>query len=127
MESINSLRNSPNRNPELPFEETCDYDEAQEIVYDLLAKGYKPTVTVPKEYIDALKNGLKAHSTWIPGLEVIAGTLGREPYKAEDRVVVEVDSIDPRLVKPRFTGPDNAFHGVVTLEGPISPENLIIQ
>jgi hypothetical protein len=126
MESINSLRNSTNRNPELPFEETCDYDEAQEIIYKLLEEGHKLFVTVPIKYKDALKNGLKAHSTWIPGLEVIAGTLGREPYNAEDRVVVEVDSIDPRLVKPRFTGPDNAFHGVVTLEGPIPPENLII-
>jgi len=104
-----------------------DLDEASEFITDLWERGERPTVSVPKQYAECLKEGLKPHSTWIPGAEVIAATFGRSPYlpNDEERIIVNVN-IPPNRIKPRLTGPDKSFHGVVILEGPISPEEITI-
>ncbi len=109
------------------FEPTSNPDEARDIIAEMLEKGFKPIVTIPKEYADSLRHGLKAHTTWIPNFNVIAGTLGREPYQAQDRIVVQIDQIPHTSVHPRFTGPDKTFQGVVIIDGPISPEQITIQ
>lgn len=108
------------------FQPTNDPEEAREIILEMLEKGYKPVVTVPKEYADSLQHGLKAHATWIPNFNVIAGTLGRDAYQAEDRIVVQIDQIPHTAVHPRFTGPNKTFQGVVIIDGPISPEQISI-
>ena len=108
------------------FEPTADPDEAQEIIDLLLEQGFKPTVTVPKDYTESLKEGLRAHTTWIPNFNVIAGTLGRDAYQATERVVVEINTINRKAIHPRFTGPEKTFQGVVIIDGPISPDQITI-
>tara|TARA_Y100000310_G_scaffold345189_1_gene462502 strand:+ start:2721 stop:3104 length:384 start_codon:yes stop_codon:yes gene_type:complete len=121
-EKIQNQEHSPETPPSIE-----SVDEAEEFIANRLESGDMPVVTVPKEYADALENGLDAHTTWIPDLKIISATLGRDPYLPdEDRVVVRIKDINVEHVHPRFTGPDKHFHGVVTLEGPISPEAIEI-
>jgi len=103
-------------------------DSAHERIRELYSQGVRPIVTVPREYAHVLAYGLKEHSTWIPGLDAIVGTIGRDPYlpSGSDRVIVEVDPETADRIKPRFTGPRRSFDGVVVLEGPIPPERLRI-
>ena len=110
------------QNPEI-----SDPAAAQEYIYELWKRGERPVVTVPVAYVGTLKKGLRAHTTWIPNFKVIAGTMGRDPYlpPTDKRVIVTVD-VPPEQIKPRFTGPDKSFHGVVILEGPIDPERITI-
>jgi len=108
------------------FTPTADPEEAREIITELLEKGFRPVVTVPKKYADSLQHGLSAHATWIPNFNVIAGTLGREAYQAEGRIVVEINQIAHTAIHPRFTGPNKTFQGVVIIDGPISPEQITV-
>lgn len=110
------------------FVSISDPEEAKEYIAELWKKGERPIVTVPIQYSEALKSGIRAHQTWIPGLEVIAATIGRRPYmpKDEERIEVEINGISLDRIIPRFTGPDKAFHGVVALQGPINPEEMTI-
>lgn len=117
---------SPRESSPFEFEPTNDPEEAREIIAEMLEKGFRPVVTVPKEYADSLQNGLKAHATWIPNFNVIAGTLGRDAYQADDRIVVQIDQIPHTAVHPRFTGPNKTFQGVVIIDGPILPEQISI-
>ena len=41
-----------------------------------------------KKYSDAIKNGLKARSSWIPGVALIIATIARTPYlpKNQERI-----------------------------------------
>lgn len=105
----------------------ADIEEAKEFIAEQWEKGVRPQVSVPVQYEEMLKSGLKPHSTWIPGLEVIAATFGRDPYmpSEEKRIILDID-IPPTQIKPRLTGPDKAFHGVVIIEGPIPPERMTI-
>ena len=101
--------------------------EAQRLLEEMFERGVRPIVTVPFEYEDNLRKGLRAHSTWIPGLDVIAGMMGKEPYlpAKENRIVVKVNA-PIESIHPRLTGPDRSFNGVVTITGPISPDNIEI-
>jgi hypothetical protein len=102
--------------------------EAEEAIDECFERGMFPIVTVPLRYIESLQKGLEAHATWIPDLNVIAGTIGKEPYapggESEPRAIVEVRHIKRSAVHPRLTGPDQNFHGVVILDGPIPPDSL---
>jgi len=113
---------------ETPFFTAEDKDEIGEYIHGLFEKGERPVVTVPVQYIDTLKKGLESHTTWIFGFNAIAGTFGREPYlpEGEERVIVKINKIDETQVRPRFTGPQKAFQGVVILDGPIPPEAIEI-
>ncbi len=108
----------------IPFE-INDLENAKEHIKGLYEKGERPTVTVPKKYLENLKQGLKPYATWV-GVALIAATFGREPYEflGEDRVVVSVNDISLDQITPRFTGPNNSFSGVVVLDGPIPPESI---
>lgn len=103
-------------------------EQAMTFIKELLEKGERPIVTVPEKYSEALKTGLKPKTSWIPGLEVIAATLGRSPHLPENekRLLVKIKDISPEQIIPRFTGPDKKFHGVVVLDGPISPDSIEI-
>ena len=109
---------------EIPFE-ISELEKAQEHIKNLYEQGERPTVTVPRKYLDNLKQGLKPYTTWV-GVALIAATFGREPYSnpEDDRIVVNVDNISLDQIKPRFTGPNNSFSGVVVLDGPIPPESI---
>lgn len=105
-----------------------DPEDAREFILHLLEEGERPCVTVPEQYLPYLKEGLKPHSTWILGFDAVVGTLGREPYLPDkNRKIVYIKNIDIKRVEPRFTGPDNSFHGVVIIRGPVEPEQLDIQ
>ena len=102
--------------------------EARALIEKMFEKGIRPIVTVPKEHEQAIRAGLHEHTSWIPGLHIIAGTMGIEPYfpANEERVIVRVKPKSVENIHPRLTGPDRAFHGVVTLTGPISPDEIDI-
>lgn len=103
-------------------------EQAIIFIKGLLEKGERPIVTVPEKYSEALKIGLKPKTSWIPGFKVIAATFGRSPYLPENekRLLVKIKDISPEQIIPRFTGLDKKFHGVVVLEGPISPDSIEI-
>lgn len=103
-------------------------DEAIEFIEHALENGFRPIVTVPAEFEDEIKAGLRPHTTWIEGLNIIAGKLVAKPYlpENEDRIIVRVKDIDPRHIHPRMTK-DNHFRGVVVLDGPIPAESLEIR
>ena len=100
-----------------------DPEEAKQFIRERMEDaGEMPTVTVPIEYAEAARQGIKPHTTWIFDA-IIAGTLGRDPYqpnnlpRATFRIRARVED-----VIPRFTGPDRHFHGVVIFKGTIPPE-----
>jgi hypothetical protein len=102
-----------------------DIEEAREFIRERMEKnGDLPMVTVPAEYIDEARKGIKPHTTWIYD-SLIAGTLSRDPYLPDDspRVAFRVKT-SPDEVVPRFTGPDKHFHGVVVFKRPIPPSLL---
>jgi len=102
--------------------------DAEEQIGEMFEKGIRPVVTVKATRIEQLKNGLPKHASWIPGFDEIVGTMGIEPYvpEGDERVVVQINIDSPDQIRPRYTGPDHGFHGVVVLNGPIPPENIEI-
>jgi hypothetical protein len=102
--------------------------DAEEEIAEMFGKGIRPVVTVKMKRIEQLKKGLPKHSSWIPGFDEVVGTMGIEPYVpgGDERVVVQVNVDSPNQIRPRYTGPDRAFHGVVVLNGPIPPEKIEI-
>ena len=101
-----------------------DIEEAKEVIREALERGEYPIISVPVQYVDAVKKGIKPHSTWI-GEKIIAGTILREPYSPsnEERVFFRIKTT-PDKVLPRFTGPDKKFYGVVVFKGPIEPDQI---
>ena len=122
MENLSHAGGRPER---LSFE---DLEGAREYIREQWSKGVRPVVTVPEEYATHLQHGLAPHATWIPDVEVIAATFGRDPYLPQGggrRVVVEVN-VPPEMIEPRFTGPGKDFQGVVVLSGPIPPDSITV-
>jgi hypothetical protein len=100
-------------------------EEAREFIREHMEKnGDMPMVTVPAEYVDEARKGIKPHTTWIYD-SLIAGTLSRDPYLPDDspRITFRVKAKSDEVV-PRFTGPDKHFHGVVVFKRPIDPDLL---
>lgn len=124
------MEKAPYESPSQSFFETIpeieDVDDAREYISEMLEHGERPIVTVPKRYEMALSQGLKPHTTWIDGLDIIAGTLGRPPYLpgGEERIMVKIKSVQQEQIQPRFTGNPAKFRGVVVITGPVTPENL---
>jgi len=106
-----------------PFE-IKEGKEAKNFIENLYAQVGRPMVSVPKKYMESLKQGLRPYATWI-GLPLIAATFGRDPYlpTGEERILVQVE-IPVDRIKPRFTGPNKAFSGVVVLESPIPTDAI---
>lgn len=107
-----------------PFE-IKEHKDALEFIKNKYETGERPIVTVPRQYVEFLKQGLKPYTTWV-GIPLIAATFGTGPYipKGEDRVVVKVEQIPIERIKPRYTGPNKAFSGVVVLEPPIPADAI---
>lgn len=103
----------------------ADPEEARRFIRERMEReGEMPTVTVPVEFVEEARKGIKPHTTWIYDA-LIAGMLGRKPYVPDEssRVTFRIKAA-PDNVVPRFTGPDNHFHGVVVFRGPIDPDLL---
>lgn len=120
---------TPNQEQNIWASGISDPEQAQKFIDELIDKGERPYVSIPKQYISSvLEEGLKPHATWVPGFRKIVGTLGREPFEPdfpkEERVVVRIKEIDKDKIHPRFTGPDKSFHGVVIFDGPIDPNSV---
>ena len=100
-------------------------EDAIQYIRERIAAGDKPVVTVPKEYVETIKQkGLSEHPTWIAGVARIAGTLGREPYGETGRARLQIEVNEDDL-EPRFTGPDVSFQGVVGFKDKhISPDRI---
>lgn len=101
-------------------------EEVRERIVEMYERGIRPVVTIKPKWARALQKGLVRHASWIPGFNEIVGTMGIEPYipSGEDRLVVQVNVPSPQQIRPRLTGPDKSFHGVIVLVGPISPQNI---
>ncbi len=107
-------------------------DEAKEKLRQLYNQDFTPAFTIPRSYIGTvLKSGLTPKLTYIPGLKLLAGTVGIQYYNPEEerRFLAILKQMTPQLkdqIKPRFTGPTAAFRGVISTESSIPLENLII-
>ncbi len=97
-------------------EKISNIDEANEYVENLIKNGIKPIISIPREYIEAVKcnGGIGAQETDIKNFKAIAGIIGDMPYKAgsNDRLFYEVDC-SYEDISPRLTGGKGYFNGVV--------------
>ena len=102
------------------------FQESEKYIREQFENGVRPIVTIPTKYEKYLKKGLRAHTTWIDGLDIIAATFDRKPFMADEdeRIVVKIQDININQIEPRFTGEDKKFHGVVVLSGPISNKSI---
>lgn len=89
------------------------YDTCIEILEDLSAQGYRPVFSIPRKFLVG-KTKLSPNKTWIQD-KVLAGTIGIPPYNPEgDRILcVYMGDIRKIALKPRLTGPESLFRGVV--------------
>lgn len=113
-----ALESSKNGVFEQKLAEGYSHEEIQEarvFIAEMRAAGVNPIITVPFRHLDNVlaHGGLATKRGWIPKINVLVGTIGREPYTANDhRAVYEVTN--PNItIEPRFTGPDKKFRGVV--------------
>ena len=99
-------------------------EEASDFIRESIEAGIFPIISVPDQYVDAARKGIKPHTTWI-GERIIAGTIGRDPYlpSTEQRHLFKIH-VSADAIEPRFTGNDKHFHGVVVFRGPILPTAL---
>lgn len=119
------------RNQHLAFDVTDDYDEARDIVENLLKEGHRPLLTVPPEHLDfILKHGVPEipqtdRSGRGENYSIIAARLGSDPYfdKTQERYLVQINPEGLNIL-PRLTGPDKIFAGTIVIEKRIPPENL---
>lgn len=106
----------------------ADPEEVKDFIKERFTKGERPIVSIKPQYLDTvLSKGLRPHKTWIPGVDIVAGTFGRPPFlpqEREPRVLLRLNIDDPSVMLPRFTGPDQRFHGIVGISGPIPPEQI---
>ncbi len=105
-----------------------DLDEAETYIEELIDNQIYPIVSVPKEYLPVIEknSGISAHETDIKGVSLIAGVIGDLPYKYEDsnRIFFQIKCSAQEL-KPRLTGRDDYFGGVVVWQrNHISKNNM---
>jgi len=109
-----------------------DKDDAINFIEEKFEQGERPIVTVKKKrYAEAMLHGLHEHASWDYGEDdLIVGTFCRDSFKpaneTEGRTKFRVGNINVNQIRPRFTGLENAFRGVVSLVGPIPPNALEI-
>jgi hypothetical protein len=122
-QSLASMKESAANEPEskkhskrIPKNLNEDKESARNLVEGLIENKIFPIVTMPQEYWQTIKkkgSDIVAHETFIPGVKVIAGTIGIGPYHADnDRAVLRI-KCSPEDVMPRISGDINTFNGVV--------------
>lgn len=109
------------------LEEGLKGDEAEYFIEEMYNKGARPRISTLLEKKDIkIEEGFTAKSGWDPSVSVIAGTFGIDVYSGdldENRISFKIN-IDLSRIKPRMTGPDNLFHGVVIMDGPVIGEEI---
>lgn len=106
-------------------------EEAQELVNELVENGIEPIISIPEKYRQEIETkGIKAKATWIPRLEIIAGTLGVKPYRGieedgEKRILTRIKNVKPDEITPRFTGPQKVFSGIIAFRKDFIPPERI--
>lgn len=91
-------------------------EEAQEYIDELVDNEIYPMVSIPNQYIDRVKKvqkGIMSKETDIPGVALVAGTLGILPFDPDaDRTLFRIKCKQGDL-KPRATGKQRNYNGVV--------------
>lgn len=106
------------------IEEGVPPSTADQYIKDLISEyNIHPIVSVPKKYEQKLEEEgvIKPQTTWMKSQspKLIVGTIGRKPYRDKDgRALFKVTKPNEANIKPRFTGEDNNFHGVVEIQEP---------
>lgn len=125
LDFIDDLENKDESSITETLECGLESDEALEFIKKYYMLGKRPMVTVPTEFIGESESGMVARPGWDPEESVIAGTFGIEAYNSEDRSTFRI-GVGLDRVRPRMTGSDNRFHGVVTIDGPVLQSEMEI-
>lgn len=112
---------SANINPDRNI--VIDIEDAPEFLSSEIERGNFPIISIPIEYSDVAKKGLEPHTSWV-GQARIRARLGK-PYlpEGQERRCFRIKK-NSKSFRPERTGPDNNFHGVVSVLGPIRPNDL---
>lgn len=109
------------------LEKGLDFDEAEYFIEKMYSEGMRPFIsTLAEKQDDKIENGFKAKIGWDPSESLIAGTFGMDIYKGmdyDDRISFRIN-INLGRIKPRMTGRDKLFHGVVILDGPVGHDEI---
>lgn len=105
--------------------------EAYEEIVDSFNEGKKPTITSESEHLQSLmERGIRAEDlNNYDNRQIIVGQIGRVPFKADERLVLEIDS-GPEDIIPRDTGErydEFQFNGTVIFKDEeIPPERITL-
>lgn len=115
---------------ERPFIPATEIEEAQQEIIGLVEEGYMPVITIPAEYQEEVeKNGLTPRKTYIKESKNITGTIGIPPYKLKGRLLAIIKNKETAKklhFRPRFTGKDYTFQGVISTLTNIPREAFIL-
>ena len=102
-------------------------EEAYDQIYESYDRGDHPIITMDTDKISHNKEGIKADNIQgtYDGQSKIVGTIGIKPFKADQRVVCEVN-VKPSELVPRLTGKDMNYNGVVFFPNYIPPEKIMV-
>lgn len=108
--------------------ELNDLEDVQELIEAMYGMGCRPIVSVDAQDVDRiLKKGLSPRVSWIKETgPIIVGTFGKPPYhpQNQNRAYLKLN-VPLSLIRPRYTGPESNFAGIVYLGNrPIPPEQL---
>ncbi len=102
-------------------------EEAYDQIFQSFDKGELPIVTIDPAKFQNCLNGIRTtnRENTYDKQNKIVGTLGIKPFKAEERIVCQIN-LAPSEVIPRLTGRNAAYNGVVVLPSNIPPKNIMI-
>ncbi len=106
----------------------ADPEGANELIDQMYSAGCLPVITVKRKRANEVENaGIHPYTSWIREMgNILVGTYGLPAYipRGDDRVRFML-KIPRERIKPRMTGPDKSFHGVVFIEGgEIRPDEI---
>lgn len=110
-----------------------EIEEAYNQIIEYLNNKEKPTITVDKKYLEHIADGInqeKITNTY-DSQKLIVGTIHRKPFSADERIVCEIENVEPSQILPRCTKSrqkleDFKFDNIIILKNSISPENITI-
>ena len=102
--------------------------EGYENIYQAYNRGERPIRSIEPQFLsETSEQGMKSETlSTYDNQKVTAATLGTNPFKPEERAVLEID-LPPDQIQPRLTGTDGSYNNVVRLPDFIPPENIIVK
>ena len=108
--------------------------EAIDCLEEIINNGIHPIFSIPREYIDiTLEKGLIPHPTLHnKNITTLAGTIGRKPYQENNTskrylaILKNPQKFKDFNIRPRFTGKNHIFMGVIATQRKIPLSELII-